>query len=84
MEGTVGADGQGAAPLELLHTLTLVTDLEPDQAQLLDDVMAGERITVSGLTDAGVLPVPATARSPLPKATKKDNGFEQAELLPSD
>lgn len=46
--------------------------------------MAGERITVSGLTDADVLPVPTPARSPLPKAPKMGNGFEQAELLPSD
>ena len=51
--------------LELLHVLTLVTELETEQAQLLDDVMAAGRITVADLSDAGVFPVPESARSPL-------------------
>lgn len=56
--------------LELLHVLTLVTDLEPAQAGLLDQIMEGPRITVADLTEAGVLPVPTTARTPLPKLSK--------------
>ena len=51
--------------LELLHVLTLVTELEADQAELLDAVMGAERITVEDLTTAGVFPVPESARSPL-------------------
>jgi hypothetical protein len=57
--------------LELLHTLTLVTDLEPAQAELLDRVMSGPRITVEDLTAAGVFPIPEKARS-LPKSTDDD------------
>jgi hypothetical protein len=60
--------------LELLRVLTLVTELEPAQAELLTKVMATERITVADLTDAGVLPVPKTARSPLPKVSRSDKG----------
>lgn len=57
--------------LDLLNVLTLVVELEPVQAELLDRVMAGPRITVTDLTDAGVLPVPESARS-LPKSGKDD------------
>lgn len=48
--------------LELLHTLTLVTDLEDGQAALLNDVLAAELVTVDELTAAGVMPPPAAAR----------------------
>jgi predicted helicase len=54
----------------LLRVLTLVVDLEPSQAELLEKVMEGPRITVTDLTEAGVLPVPDAARTPLPKVSK--------------
>ncbi|MDO8308925.1 MAG: type ISP restriction/modification enzyme [Actinomycetota bacterium] len=57
--------------LDLLNVLTLVVELEPAQADLLDRVMAGPRITVNDLTAAGVLPVPDASRS-LPKEDKDD------------
>ena len=57
--------------LDLLNVLTLVVELEPVQAELLDRVMAGPRITVADLTDVGILPVPESARS-LPKSGKDD------------
>jgi len=66
--------------LELLHVLTMVTGLEPAQAALLDKVMEGPRITVADLTEAGVLPVPAAARSPLPKLTKTKLSADQLGL----
>lgn len=53
--------------LDLIHVLTAVTDLEQTQADLLDRVMAADRLTVTDLTDAGVLPVPPDARKPLAK-----------------
>jgi hypothetical protein len=56
--------------IELLRVLTLVSDLEPAQAELLEKVMGTERITVADLTAAGVFPVPAAARSPLPKVSR--------------
>jgi len=56
--------------VELLRVLTLVTDLEPAQAALLDRVMETQHITVDDLTIAGVLPVPEAARSPLPKVSR--------------
>lgn len=57
--------------LDVLNVLALVVELEPAQVELLDRVMAGSRITVSDLTEAGVLPVPQTARS-LPKEGRDD------------
>lgn len=57
--------------LDLLNVLTLVVELEPVQAEVLDRVMVGPRITVADLTDSGVLPVPESARS-LPKSGKDD------------
>lgn len=56
--------------VELLRVLTLVTDLEPAQAELLDKVMHSAHITVVDLTAAGVLPIPDAARSPLPKISR--------------
>jgi hypothetical protein len=56
--------------VELLRVLTLVTDLKPAQAELLDKVMDSSHITVADLTAAGVLPVPDGARSPLPKISR--------------
>ena len=66
--------------LELLHVLTMVTDLEPAQATVLDRVMEGPRITVADLTEAGVLPIPAVARSPLPKLTSTKLSPDQLGL----
>lgn len=66
--------------LQLLRTLTLVTELEPEQAELLDKVLAAERITVSDLMEAGVLPVPTEARSPLPKLARAVKATGQAAL----
>ncbi|WP_017624445.1 type ISP restriction/modification enzyme [Nocardiopsis chromatogenes] len=42
--------------VDLLSVLTLLVDLEPRQARLLDDIMAGPLITVDDLATAGVLP----------------------------
>ncbi len=50
--------------------LTLVVDAEPAQAALLEKVMQADRITVADLTEAGVLPVPDSARQPLAKVKK--------------
>jgi len=56
--------------LEVLRVLTLVVDAEPAQAALLEKVMQADRITVADLTEAGVLPVPDSARQPLAKVKK--------------
>jgi hypothetical protein len=53
--------------VELLRVLTLVTDLEPDQAELLDRVMTGDKITVQDLNETGVFPISESARLLLPK-----------------
>jgi hypothetical protein len=49
--------------LELLNVLTLVVDLEPEQADLLERVLQGPQITVETLTTAGVLPPTPAARA---------------------
>ena len=54
--------------LDLLNVLTLLVEMEPAQADLLDRVMSGPRVTVEDLTTTGVLPVPDSARK-LPKST---------------
>jgi hypothetical protein len=66
--------------LELLHTLTLVTDLEPEQAALLNDVLAAELVTVDELTAAGVLPPSAVARRP-PQRRRPPEDANQRTLL---
>ena len=48
--------------LELLHVLTEVVALEPEQQGLLEAVVSRPRIGVADLTDAGVLPVAKEAR----------------------
>ena len=50
--------------IDLLHVLGLLADLEPEQAELLADIIDGPVITVDELTAAHVLPVPAEARTP--------------------
>lgn len=46
--------------LDLLNVLTLLIDLEPAQAELLDEITAGTLIDVNELTSADVLPVEPT------------------------
>lgn len=48
--------------IDLLNVLGLLIDLEPDQANLLTEIMAGPLVTVTDLTDAAVLPVAPSAR----------------------
>lgn len=48
---------------ELIHVLGKCVELEPLQGQLLKTVLDGPLITTADLTDAGVLPIPAAARS---------------------
>ena len=50
--------------LDLLNVLTLLIDLEPAQAELLERIMDGPGIPVEELTACGVLPVPASATRP--------------------
>jgi len=57
--------------LQLLQVLELVTQLEPEQAALLERVLTNPRVTVDDLTEAGVLPVTAASRNPLPKVTRR-------------
>ena len=66
--------------LDLLNVLTLLVEMEPEQAQLLEAVMTGPRITVEDLTAAEVLPVPEDARS-LPKPGT-DRAGDQLALSP--
>jgi hypothetical protein len=47
--------------LDLLNVLGLVVELEPQQAAMLDRVLAGPPITLGMLRDARVLEVPADA-----------------------
>lgn len=54
--------------LELLNVLGLLVREEPAQADLFNEVCAGPLITVTDLTTAGILPVPAEATKAL-KAT---------------
>lgn len=68
--------------LEVLRVLTLVTKAEPAQAELLEKVMEGQRITVADLVDAGVFPVPASAREPLPKLPRTKRSAEMQFDLP--
>jgi len=63
--------------VDLLHVLTLLTDIHPVQAQLLDDIVDGPAITVVDLTAAGVLPVSAHVRK---QASKPASTSE----IPSD
>lgn len=48
--------------LDLLHVLGRLTLLEPDQAALLDQVCAAPLVCETDLSEAGVLPVPRSAR----------------------
>lgn len=48
--------------IDLLNVLGLLIELEPAQAALLDEIVAGPLITVDALEKAGVLPVAPEAR----------------------
>ncbi|RAO25502.1 hypothetical protein ONO23_05854 [Micromonospora noduli] len=48
--------------IDLLNVLGLLIELEPAQAALLDEIIAGPLVTVDKLEQADVLPVPAEAR----------------------
>ena len=61
--------------LDILNALTALVALEPDQAELLDAILNGPRITVEDLTAAEVLPVPAEAK----KAPKVERKATQAQ-----
>lgn len=60
--------------LELLHVLGRCIALEPLQEELLDRITEGPLVTVDDLTAAGVLPVPAAART-VPKPDRGDDLF---------
>jgi hypothetical protein len=55
--------------LDLLQVLTLLVDIEPQQEELLTQIVDAPLIAVEDLVRAGVLPVPAEARrAPRPPA----------------
>lgn len=56
--------------LQLINVLTLLADLEPKQADILDRVLAGPLISATELEDSGVIPViGAAAKKPtVPKS----------------
>jgi hypothetical protein len=58
--------------INLLHVLGLLVELEPEQADLLAEIVSGPLVTVDGLTAAGVLPVAPDARrvTRTPEATR--------------
>lgn len=62
--------------LELLNVLERCVALEPRQAALLDEIMAGPLLTVDDLTEANVLPVPAAAKA-APKSGPEPDLFSQ-------
>ncbi|MGK3203724.1 type ISP restriction/modification enzyme [Amycolatopsis sp. MEPSY49] len=64
--------------LELLNVLELCVALEPRQAALLDEIMAGRLLTVDDLTAANVLPVRPAAKA-APKAGTETDLFSQEE-----
>ncbi len=50
--------------IDLLNVLGMLADLEPEQAELLRDIIGGPLISEDELTAANVLPVPAAALKP--------------------
>jgi hypothetical protein len=51
--------------LELLNVLGYLVELEAEQSAILERIMSSPLISLEDLTDAGILPVPASARRPL-------------------
>lgn len=66
--------------LELLNVLGLLVELEPAQALLLEQVVAGPLVTVGSLCEAGVLPVARSGR-PAPKVPRSSQSRRTASLL---
>lgn len=57
--------------LQVINVLTLLGDAENAQAELLAEVLAGDQVTAHQLIEAGVLPVPESARK-APSETEFD------------
>ena len=57
--------------LQLIAVVTLLSDLEPKQADILDRVLAGPLISATELEDAGIIPVTGSAakKPTVPKST---------------
>lgn len=67
--------------IDLLHVLTLLTDIHSDQDDLLDKIVDGAVVTANDLTAAGVLPVPDHVRKNAGKPA--DNEFpDDPDTLP--
>ncbi len=62
--------------IDLLNVLGLLIELEPQQAHLLTQVVEGKLLSVSDLTDAGVLPVDPAVRKSTFKAPKKQAAIQ--------
>ncbi|MCY4631245.1 MAG: N-6 DNA methylase [bacterium] len=60
--------------LDILNALTALVALEPEQAELLAEIIDGPQVTVDDLTAAEVLPVPDGARKAPPVARKPKPG----------
>ncbi|MER7764391.1 type ISP restriction/modification enzyme [Streptomyces sp. NPDC097619] len=60
--------------LALCSALALLAGLEPERAALREEVAAGERVTAAVLREAGVLPVPRTARRPASVLDEAEEG----------
>jgi hypothetical protein len=61
--------------LNLLHVVTLLTEIAPTQAALLDEVLEGQLVTVEALTIAGVLPPDQHATRPPAPADSPETLF---------
>ncbi|MFD9306019.1 type ISP restriction/modification enzyme [Streptomyces sp. NPDC060048] len=60
--------------LDLLHIIGLLVKIEPEQQMLLDEILSGELLNVSQLTDMGILPVPENARKAVKFETEPSEG----------
>lgn len=58
--------------LNLIQVLTIVVDLEREQAELLADILQERTISVADLEVSGVFPVPVAAREPGPGEVEDD------------
>jgi hypothetical protein len=48
--------------LDVLNVVGLLVELEPDQSELLEKVLAGPLVAVEELTTHGILPSPKASR----------------------
>ena len=62
--------------LEILNVLTLLVELEPQQAQLLAAIVEGPQISTDALTDRGILPVAKAARKPVKLASTDQQALD--------